>query len=129
MSLEAIFNPNLYMNGNPIQIAPNSYKVTTGYGEYKYRTQSNGDNVTGVASKDLETAYAKITFDLIVENQDTEDEVYTWKRNFNRNVLHDVRSDGSKTKVYKNLIVTNDPQFEYGRDSTVTIEAAANKAI
>lgn len=120
------FTPKkIYVNGNPIPFVQSSFKNKMGYGETNVRTQVFGRKVITVPSENLDTRISELTFDLIIEDLDSDADprvlIKTWKSNPGANIIT-VEPDGvGQTQVYKDMSLTNDPDVMETPDGNVSL--------
>ena len=111
----AIVKPSLIINGEVINIVPNSLIVVLGTGEKEVKVQSaGGDQLENVIFDNIETAVGQIKFKQFNTSE-------------NLSALSTVRQNGSDNKVQftssegvngtlKNAIIINDPEINFSID-------------
>lgn len=116
----AIVKPSLIVNGEVVNIVPNSLIVVKGGGERQVKTQSaGGGQVENVVFEDVATAIGQVKFKLF--NTDT-----------NLNILQTIINNGSANTVeytsaqgqngtMLNSIVVNDPEINLGVDGETEV--------
>lgn len=123
-NVNALSTPQVILNNRVITVAPNTFTFTSGRGEYTHRRGSTGGNGTvAVVSKNAETFKSMVKFE-IFPTTDNFDLIDNAKLNFANNTLQ--ASENGKSFVFTNLVITNDPEFPAGADTTVSVEAEAD---
>ena len=116
--------PRVRLNNETLAVVPNTFKFTTGRGEYTHRRGSLGGNGTvAVVSKNAETFKSMASFEIYptVENVSRID---TAKQNFAENTL--IADENGKSYVFTNYTITNDPEINTGNDATISVEGEAD---
>jgi len=120
----SLSTPQVILNNKVLNIVPNTFKFTTGRGEYTHRRASTGGNGTvAVISKNAETFKSMPKFELFPTKEDF-DTIDAAKLNVANNTLS--AYENGKTFVFTNFTITNDPEFNTGNDATVSVEAEAD---
>jgi hypothetical protein len=123
-NVNALSTGQLVLNNKLLGLVPNTFSFTSGRGEYTHRRASTGGNGTvAVFSKNAETFKSMPKFELF-PTTDNLDVIDTAKLNNSNNTL--VYSENGKSIVFTNLVITNDPEFAVGADTTVSVEAEAD---
>lgn len=111
----AIVKPSLVINGEVIQIVPNSLIVVKGTGERQVKTQSaGGGQLEDVIFEDVATAIGQVKFKVFNTNENL-NTMETVVNNGASNTVQYTSSEGQNGTML-NGIVVNDPEINYGVD-------------
>lgn len=119
------------VNDEVVMIVPNSLKFTEGFGEQAVRTASvGGGAVEQIYSRDVETAYSKVMFDIHTTPANVKLQ-RDWKSKANQNVVQIAGSttEGDMTRTFTGAAMTGDPEIEIGTEGVINIEFMSNAAI
>lgn len=123
-NVNALSVPQIILNNKLLAIVADTFTFTGGRGEHTHRRASTGGNGTvAVFSKNAETFKSMVKFE-IHPTTDNFDTIDTAKVNGANNSLE--ATENGKTYVFTNLVITNDPEFPAGADTTVSVEAEAD---
>ena len=130
---QTLYNPTLYINDVNVKFKPNTLSFTEGFGEYKQRTRSAGGGATEtVFSRDLETAYSVIKFN-IYTTKDQVELARLWKTLNNVNVITitDISIEDGEllSRTFKFAAMINDPPINATADGDVEIEFHSDPAV
>ena len=124
-------NPELYINGDLVQIIPNSYSDIEP-GEVKSRWISGGGTAGDVVhALDAETLLPTIKFEL-PNTPLNRRRIKEWKANSFTNVYNTVRAAWPGTREadsYRKVAVTNAVEREYSADGNLSVEMAGKKIV
>lgn len=118
MSQRTLSNPAVEVNDDLIAIIPNSLKFKFGKGNKTVQTQSSGgDGIEVVISEDAETKKSSVSFKLrnTAKNlQLTKD----WLSLFSNTIA---LSATGFSESFRDMVVTEEPDFEVGADGSVEV--------
>lgn len=117
------------INNVGVNITPNSLSFTDGFGEQNVLVQSAGNGkLSTVFSNDVETNLGMVKFSVrsTVQNIAL---VRSWKANGNRNAIAIIASvaEGTLTRNFSGMAVTNDPEIQLSADGVIDVEFKGNR--
>lgn len=130
----SVSNPELYRNGVPIAIVPNSFKYNEGQPEKKVRAAVIGNNVTQDFTKNVESQFSEFSFAVYptAENLDfiREIEVADNTNLFTASAVEVVSGVGRPwRRTFKNASIVNKVEKGLGSDATMTIDCMSDSAV
>ncbi len=121
----ALSVPQIQLNGNTMAIAPNSLKFKMGYGETNTRSVSLGNFASDtVHTVNAEEMVGSGSFD-VANTKEYRSLFIDGKQNTGQNEIYATQklpNGASEINVFTDVSLTNDPEWEAGADSFVTIE-------
>ena len=115
----ALSVPQVSVNGNAIEIKPNSLSYISGKGEAKTRVASGGGaRVSIYSTQDVTTMFSTIKFIMFTTDENI-DLVETWKDRFDSNTVSFTEKGVNKTQ--NNALIMNDPDFAIGVEGEVEV--------
>ena len=128
MGIKALTTPQITVNNITIDIVPNSFTYTEGFGEQNTRTQSaGGGQTTTVFSDNAETKMSAPKFSLF-NTKENIDLARSWKANLNDNAISAVDNDGF-TRFFANASLNNDYEVAMGADTAIDLEFMSDPAV
>ena len=116
--------PQVVINNTTVGVVPNTFKFTSGKGEFTHRRASLGGNATGaVFSKNAETFRSMVSFD-IFPTPDNITLIADIKAREANNTIS--ATENGKVYSFTNVVITNDPEINTGADAVVSIEAESD---
>jgi hypothetical protein len=122
-------DPSISINGDTINIVPNSVEFDEGFGEQELMVQSAGNGILStVYSNNVETNIGMIKFEMrsTVDNLNF---IRSIKANLNQNVvvLTGITHDGKNlTRTYTEAALTNNYTGKLSSDGTIPVEMKGN---
>lgn len=124
---EIIFDAQIRVNNEAVNIIPNSAKFVPGFGESSIMTQSSGNgNVEQVRSENIETKISKLIFSMRSTTANIA-QIESWKRNKNANGIT-VTADGGFVKVIDGAECVIDPEYSFSNEGEIPIEFHGKQA-
>ena len=128
----ALADPSVVVNNEPVAVVPNSVKYTEGAGEQTMRAASTGGGgVQQVFSRNVETDFSKVMFEVFNDIETIED-LRGWKKNSNQNVVVVTgKTPDGKTlrRTFNQAAMLNDYEVGLGSDTTIPVEFSSNAAV
>lgn len=121
----AYTNKIILINGTQVYYVNTSLKTQGGYPETVQRVQISGNSVDVQSYDKLETAIAKVSFDILVSDSDNDSDprqfIKSIKANKGNNQIV-IQPDGvGKTQLYKNASLMSDPEINENPDGTISL--------
>jgi len=126
------FTPKkILVQGKKVPYVQSSLKIVSGYGEITNRVQVSGRSVQLIPAENLETQIAKISFDIVTSDFDSDIDprvqIQTWKANIGAIQIM-IEPDGvGQTQLYTNASLVNDPDIDESPDGVIMLSWEANK--
>ena len=126
------FTPKrIEINGKTFLIVPNTLVEKAGFGETNTRAQVSGRSVVILASENLETQVAEISFDIMMLDSDSDSDpmilIQTWKAGNGTHILKIIPDGAGQSRLYKNASLMNDPTFQHSSDGVISLTWNASK--
>ena len=120
-------DPSVVVNNVSIRIVPNTLVTNDGFGERNVRTQSGGNgDIESVVTENVETRFSPFNFELYPTEENLAI-IRIWLANFDQNVCSAVFPNQSRTVA--NAVITNNPELNFGSDTTIAIEFQGQAAV
>jgi len=126
MATKALVQPSLLINGQVVNIVPNSLEITKGTGTKNVKTQSTGGgNTNNVVFDDLSARVSVLKFKIFntVANMDFIDSIVESDIG---NLVQYINAQGQSGSI-SGAVVTNDPNYALGVDGETEIEMKGEK--
>jgi len=125
---KTLTTPTIQVNGEPVQIVPNSFSYTEGFGEQTLRVQSaGGAAVEAVFTDNAEMKMSDIKFSMF----GTADNIALsrlWKSNGNANTLQ-ATDDNGFARSFAGAALTANYEVGLGADTTIDLEFMSEPAV
>jgi hypothetical protein len=126
------FTPKrIEINGKTFLYVPNTLVEKAGLGETNTRAQVSGRSVVILASENLETQVAEISFDIMMLDSDSDSDpmilIQTWKAGNGTHILKIIPDGAGQSRLYKNASLMNDPTFQHSSDGVISLTFNSSK--
>lgn len=123
---KALFDPQITINNEIIQIVPNSGELIKGFGEASVEPVSAGNgNSDIVTGRDISTKKAKLTIGL--KNTQRNIELVSKYQPLDGKLTVGI-AEGTFNATIRNATIINDPTFAFTNDSNVSVEIEGRPA-
>lgn len=126
------FTPKrIEINGKTFLYVPNTLVEKAGLGETNTRAQVSGRSVVILASENLETQVAEISFDIMMLDSDSDSDpmilIQTWKAGNGTLLLKLIPDGAGQSRLYRNASLMNDPTFQHSSDGVISLTFNSSK--
>lgn len=123
----ALNNINVFVDGIPVSVQPNSVKYNDGDGEVTLRSQTAGRTVEIVRSVNAETTIGMAGFTLLSTFENAE-LLRRWRRDEQPRTVELSQVGTTFSRSFRNMRVSNNPDVETGHDASFDVEFMGERA-